>query len=519
MEPNEILAANINDLQNGEMKEITSGDTKIILAKVDDQFYAVGGICPHVKAPLAKGALCGHRLYCPWHHSSFNITSGQLLDPPALDGLPRYAVRVAGEDVYIQLSPLQQEEDPTKQPIFADKTFVIIGGGAAGMMAAQTLRNNSFGGKLLMITKEATPPYDRTMLSKKFLSGKMEAEKLPLRNEDFFQQHRIELEKEKEVKSVDPLEKKILFTDGNALSYDSLLIATGGEPNNLQLQGADLPNVYTLRSKQDAETILEKAKASKKACIIGSSFIGLETAASLTALGLEVTVIAKEGVPFEKNFGKEIGNWFLKLHAEKGVFIKNNAEVESINGMDQAEAVLLKSGERIDTDFVIVGIGVHPKTDFLPEQCVAEKDKSVKVDYQLKVTDNLFAAGDIARFPDAKTGELIRVEHWRLAQQQGELAALNMLGQGKSISDIVPFFWTNQFDQRLSYVGHAKEWDEIVFDGNVDDKKFLAFYVKGGKVQAVASMGRDVESDKIEDTMRKSKTLFTVAELKSYLVD
>jgi apoptosis-inducing factor 3 len=513
MATNEIFAAKKDELKNGELKEITVGENKIALAKADDQFFAVDGICPHLKAPLAKGALCGHLLYCPWHHSAFDITNGDLQEPPALDCLATYAVRIQDEDVYVATTP-KEKVPANANTLLPDKTFVIVGGGAAGLVAALTLRQEGFGGKLVMITKEDTPPYDRTMLSKKFLSGKMEKEKLPLRKEDFLEKYNIELLKDKEVKTLDAATKTIHFTDGSMLLYDAALVATGGEPNELKLLGAHLPNVFTLRSERDGERILEMAKAAKKACIIGSSFIGLETAASLKTLGLDVTVIARESVPFEKNFGKEIGEYFLKLHTEKGVIVKTTAEVESIDGNEKAETVTLKSGEKLETDLVIVGIGVHPKTDFLQGVQLNEKDKSVQVNEYLQAAEGLFAAGDIAQFPDVRSGQRTRVEHWRLAQQHGYIAALNMLGKTASVDDIVPFFWTNQFDQRLSYVGHAADWDELVLDGSIADKKFLAFYVKKGKVQAVASMGRDVESNKIEDAMRNSKTLFTREELK-----
>jgi apoptosis-inducing factor 3 len=516
MMENEVFAARIDELQNGQMKEVTVGENKLVLAKVDDRFYAVGGNCPHLKAPLAKGALCGTQLYCPWHHSAFDITTGELQEPPALDCLPTYEVKVQGNEVYVTTISKQKVPN-TNITLFPDKTFVIVGGGAAGLMAAQTLRQEGFDGKLVMITKEALPPYDRTMLSKKFLSGKMEAEKLPLRQEEFFEQHRIDLWTGKEVKTVDATTKTILLEDGSQLNYDKLLVATGGEPNSLQLPGANLENVCLLRSEADAERILEKAKAAKRVCIIGSSFIGLETAASLKTLGLDVTVLVKDAVPFEKIFGREIGQWFLDLHTEKGVTMKTATEVESIAGNAKVEHVVLKNGERIEADLVVVGIGVHPKTDFLQGVELDEKDGSVRVDEHLQAAADVYAAGDIARYPDGRRNEPIRVEHWRLAQQHGYITALNMLGKTCSVDDIVPFFWTNQYDQRLSYVGHAEDWDEVMMDGSVADKKFLAFYLKSGKVQALASMGRDVESNKIEDAMRRRKEAFTIDELKQLI--
>ena len=514
MNKGEFFAAKTSGLRNGEMKEVQSGETKILLAKVDDNFYAVGAVCPHYKAPLIKGALCGTKLYCPWHHSVFDITDGTLLQPPAIDDLPHYKIRIQNDDIFIQL-PEEKKEDNNKTSVANEKTFVILGGGAAGLMAAETLRSKGFGGQLILITKENEAPYDRTALSKKFMSGKQKAEELPLRKDDFFERNNIELEKNKTVTAVHASKKTIQFTDGSSQHYDAILIATGSEAKKLNVQGSHLPNVFTLRSAEDAKRILTEAKKATKVCIIGASFIGMETAASLKTLQLDVTVLAKE-MPFEEKFGKEIGEVFYKMHTEKGVVIKTGAEVKKIEGDNKAEAVILKSGERIETELVIVGIGVHPETDFLQGVTLNEKDRSVMVDEYLQAADNVFAAGDIARFPNVKSSETIRIEHWRLAQQHGRMAALNMLGEKHSVHEIVPFFWTNQFDKRLSYVGHAESWDRIEFDGDIQQQKFLAFYIKDDNVLAVASMNQDEDSDRIEDMMLNKKTL-SVAELKQKL--
>ncbi len=516
MTDNEIFAATTTELQDGQMKEVQAGETKILLAKVDGKYYAVGAVCPHYKAPLVKGALCGTRLYCPWHHSAFDITNGNVCEPPAIDGLPRYKTRIENDQIFVQITEEKTEDINTNLSVTDSRTFIMLGGGAAGLMAVQTLRSEGFNGKLIMITKEDTLPYDRTALSKKFMTGKAKPEELLLRKEDFFEKHKIEIEKNKEVKHVDADSKRIRFFDGSSIQYDTMMIATGGEPNKLTIAGAGLKNVFTLRSAEDAERILETAKNVKKVCIIGASFIGMETAASLQTLGLEVTVIAKESTPFEKNFGVEIGDVFYNMHKEKGVVIKTNAEVEKIEGKNTVEAIVLKNSERIETELVIAGIGVHPRTDFITGVKLNEKDKSVLVDEYLQAAYNLFAAGDIARFPDAKTNQNMRIEHWRLAQQHGRIAAMNMLGKTSSVHDIVPFFWTNQFEKRLSYVGHAEDWDEIVIDGDIQNQKFIAFYVKEGKVLAAASMNRDVESDKIEELMRTQK-LMSVDEIKEKL--
>ncbi len=506
MSDNEFFAAKKEELKEGEKKEIEINDTKILLAKVDGKFYAVGAVCPHYKGPLVKGALCGTKLYCPWHHSAFDITNGKLCEPPSIDGLPTYNIVEKNDDIYIQVRA-KETSYMQNEKLYNEKTFVILGGGAAGLMAAQTLRQQGFGGKLIIITRDSELPYDRTALSKKYLSGKQKEEELLLRKKDFFEANHIEALTNKEVKKADTTNKQLLFSDGSFLSYDTLLIASGSEPRKLDIEGAEKKNVFTLRSEDDAIKLLELAKKVKKVCIIGASFIAMETAASLKTLGLDVTVIAKEKLPFEKNFGEAVGRMFLKMHTEKGIVIKTEAEVEKIEGKDNAEALILKSGKKIETELVIVGIGVQPNTDFIEGITLNDKDKSVLINEYFEAADDCFAAGDIARYKNANTNELIRIEHWRVAQQQGRLAAMNMLHKAHTTREFVPFFWTNQFEKRLSYVGHVESWDQIITDGNVDEQSFLSFYIKDNKVLAVASMNRDADSNKIEDIMLKEGVL------------
>ncbi|MDQ2753278.1 MAG: FAD-dependent oxidoreductase, partial [Bacteroidota bacterium] len=470
MKSTEVFAAKTTDLKDGEMKEITINDTKILLAKTNGRFYAVGATCPHYNAPLIKGALCGTKLYCPWHHSVFDITTGALCEPPALDGLPHYETTIKEDNIYIQFGAKTNDTGNGILKSNNEKTSVVLGGGAAGLMAVQTLRSEGFDGRIVVITKENDLPYDRPALSKKYMSGKEKEEQLPLRKEDFFDKNAIEVERNREVKKVHVKNKSILFADGSLMAYDTLLVATGGEPQTLAVKGAQLPNVFTLRSAADAGKILNQAKKSKCVCIVGASFIAMETAASLKTLGLNVTVIAKEKLPFEKKFGDAIGKMFYNLHTQKGVVIKTEAEVKQIEGTEKAEAVVLQNGERIPTDMVIVGIGVHPNTGFIDGIQLNEKDKSIRVDEHLQAADGLFAAGDIARFTNAKNGgKTNRIEHWRVALQQGRIAALNMMGKPHSMDEVVPFFWTNQFEKRLSYVGHVEDWDDIILDGSVDE--------------------------------------------------
>ncbi|HEU4713025.1 MAG TPA: FAD-dependent oxidoreductase [Pyrinomonadaceae bacterium] len=500
----DVHIANTSDLQPGEMKEFTVGETRILLARVNDGFHAVSANCPHYGAPLAEGALCGTRLVCPWHHAVFNVVNGDLEEPPALDALVSYDVRVEGERVMVSLPEITQERRPVgmvKRDALADpRQFVIIGAGAAGYAAAQTLREEGFRGSVVMITREDRVPYDRPNLSKDYLHGHADPEWMPLRTPEFFSEHDISVVLNKEVSRVDAAAKTITFDSGETMDYDAALVATGGAPVRLNIPGSDLKNVCALRSFADADSIIETAGRSRRCVVVGASFIGMEAAYSLRERGLEVTVVAPSSEPFELTLGREVGAVFRRLHEKHGVRFMLGSIVYGFEGSHNVEAVTLDSGERIETDMVVVGVGVRPATRFL-DGVEMDQAGAVVVDSRLRAADGLYAAGDVVSFPDARTGERVRIEHWRTAQQQGRIAARNMLGHDL-VFDRVPFFWTRQFDSALLYVGHATSWDEIIYQGDVFRHDFLAFYVKDNRVVAVAGMNRDREMAAIEELMR-----------------
>jgi len=500
----DVHLANTSDIQDGEMKEFSVGETRILVARVRDQFHAVSATCPHYGAPLVEGALCGTRVVCPWHHAVFNVVSGDLEEPPALDGLVSYDTRVEGERVIVSVP----DETPDRRtapmaahdPVADSRQFVIIGAGAAGYAAAQTLREEGFRGSVVMITREDRAPYDRPNLSKDYLHGHAEPEWMPLRPEEFFSEHDIQLLLNREVTRVDAHTKTITFAGGETMEYDALLVATGGAPLRLNIPGFDLKNVCVLRSFADADAMIETARRSRSAVVIGSSFIGMEAAYSLRERGLEVTVVAPSKEPFETTLGEEVGAVFRRLHESRGVRFKLGSMVYRFEGSHNVEAVLLDNGEIIKTDMVVVGAGVRPVTQFL-EGVELDQAGGVIVDSHLRAADGLYAAGDIVSFPDPHTGERVRIEHWRTALQQGRAAARNMVGH-ETAFDGVPFFWTRQFDAGLVYVGHAASWDEIIYHGEVSSQDFLAFYVKNDRVLAVAGMNRDREMAAIEELMR-----------------
>lgn len=501
-----IPVAKLSEINDGEMKEVAVDGTKVLLARVGDDCYAVGAHCPHYGAPLVKGVLSGKRVVCPWHHACFDVTTGDLEEPPAFDSLPRFDVTIEKDEIFVRLPevvPDRRTPAMTKRDVFDERTFVILGGGAAGYMAAQTLREDGFAGRLVMITRESRLPYDRPNLSKDYLAGHADPEWMPLRPDDFFEEHAIEVLREKEATSVDAARKTITFSDGESLPYDSLLIATGGIPRRLPFQSEAQKNVFLLRSFSDSDLIIASAEKGKRAIVIGASFIGMETAASLQSRGCEVTVIAPDEVPFQKILGTEIGRIFKDIHERKGVSFRLGASVASFDGSETVEAVLLEGGERLEADLVVVGVGVKPAADFL-QGVELHKDGGVITNKYLEIGDNLYAAGDIAHFPDPRTGEMTRIEHWRTALQQGRTAAHNMAGN-RTAYTAVPFFWTKQFGKSLRYVGHLKNWDKIIFQGDVGKQDFLAFYVKDSRILAVAGMNRDRDMAIWEERIRNNR--------------
>ncbi len=500
--------AKTGDLKNGEMRSFKLDDEhNVLLCRINDKFSALGATCTHYGAPLEKGLLKGDTIICPWHHARFDAKNGDLLEPPAMDALPVFELKIEGESIRINVPdeiPGSRRPDMSKEDSKADKrTFVILGAGASAYFAAQAMRENGFQGKIIMVTRENRKPYDRPNLSKDYLAGSAEPEWMPLRADEFFDEYGIEIKESVSIEGVDFKEKLVSLGNNDNLKYDKLLIATGGIPNQLNVKGSDLKNIFYLRSFDDADHIIASIKNSKNAVVVGASFISMETAHSLIDRKIDVTVIAHGEVPFERNFGKEIGKLFKKEHEKNGVVFKLKANIKEFRGTGNVESVLLESGEEIKTDIVVIGIGVKPATDFLDHAELME-DKSLKTDNFMKVREDVYASGDIASFPDFRTGNNIRIEHWRLAQQLGRTAGANMAGKEREFRD-VPFFWTVQAGLTLRYVGFVKNWDEIIIDGNIANKKFIAYYIKNNVVMAAAGINRDKEMDGIHLLMKEQK--------------
>jgi len=488
MPKHEHHVAMLADIPDAGMRAVTVDGTDILLLRHGDMIVAIGATCPHAGGPLAEGVRHGDRIICPWHKASFCIPTGALADPPAVDPLPRYAVRVVGERVLLTL-PSQPQRWP--QMASDARCFVIVGAGAAGALAAQTLRQEGFGGRIVMMDDKNKVPYDRTVLSKSFLSGSGGGEKSPLQSESFYLQHQIE-RRAATVTELDARDRRIACADGSSLRYDTALLATGGVPRRPSLPGGDLGNVFVLRSRADADALLAQAERSEHAAVLGAGFIGLEVAASLRERGLQVTVVGRENAPLEKRLGATVGNAFAALHRRQKVAFRLGCTVAALEGGPDVRGVRLGNGDFIAADLVVMGFGVTPATGFI-RGVTLNDDGGVPVDAHLRAADGLYAAGDIASFPLRGDGAAIRVEHWRVAEQQGRIAAMNMLGRSVRY-DAVPVFWTIQYMRTLDYIGHATSWDEIVVHGDLEEGKFLAYYVKDGVVAAAAGMDRDKDT-------------------------
>ncbi|EJN26391.1 NAD(P)H-nitrite reductase [Pseudomonas sp. GM79] len=488
--------ARFADVPQDRGLEVRIDKTKIVLLRLGDQLRAYQGKCPHAGAPLAKGALCEGRLICPWHKAAYRLEDGALCEPPSLDSLRRYPLEIRDDEVWVDDQPMPTASTP---PADDKRTFVIIGAGAAGTACAAALREKGFGGRVLLIDREPEAGYDRTVLSKFVIAGEMPPDEVPpLRDENFYQEQRIE-RINSDVMGLDAANRTLRLADGQSLSYDAAVIATGGIPKTLSLPGADLPQVFVLRSKAQAQRILTSAKPGQRAVIVGDSFIALESASSLRQYGLDVTVLARHAIPFEAHFGDAVGKAIRALHEANGVVFHTNGEAARIEGAGKVEAVLLDNGLRLPADLVLVGIGVTPATAPFAD-LPKEKDLSLKVDGGMRVTDGIWAVGDIATFP--LNGQPKRIEHWRLAQQQARIAAANMLGGDERYLD-VPYFWTWHFGKNYDYLGHAQAWDEVEFKGDPDHPPFIGLFGKNGVVAAAVACDEERAMAMLAERMKQ----------------
>lgn len=488
----EERVAGVGDLADGQMMTVLAGGKKTLLARVDGRFFATAARCPHWGAPLSEGLLHGSHLLCPWHAAIFDVCSGGLLEPPALDGIRAFRVRVDGDDVYVdrEEEPLHAGATPEScsEAVPDARTFVIVGAGGAAVAAAEGLRQECFAGRIVMISPEDRWPYDRPNLSKDFLAGELEAKWLSLRAPAFYEEHAIERIVGR-VTELDVVSRTITLDDGSTLAPDGVLIASGAQPRRLDVPGAELPGVFTLRSQDDAEVLAAAARHGRHAVVVGASFIGMEAAASLVRRGLDVTVVGPGAVPFEHALGTVVGEVVRARHAENGTRFALGRGVARFVGDTSVRGVELDDGTRLGADLVIVGIGVQPATGYV-RGVQRDRDGGLRVDEQLRVAPGVWAAGDVARYREPHTGRDVRSEHWRLAEQHGRAAASSMAGRSQPFTG-VPFFWTQHFDLRIGYAGVGQGWEEVVVVGDASARDFTAFYVADGRLLAACGTQSD----------------------------
>ena len=487
----------LDQLADGKMLVGHVGGEDVLLVRRGQDIFAVGAHCTHYHGPLVDGLVVGDTVRCPWHHACFDLRTGEALEAPALSPIACWLVELRDGKIWVS----EKREQPRPKPRgkaagSAPEKIVIIGGGAAGFAAAEMLRREHYQGSIAMLSSDDALPYDRPNLSKDYLAGSAPFDYVPLRQESFYLENNIETRLGQAVFDIDIRAHEVALTGGDKVPYDRLLLATGAEPIRLSIPGADQPHVRTLRSLADCQALIEYAKSARRVVVIGASFIGLEVTAALRARELEVHVVAPEKRPMERILGPQMGDFVRSLHEEHGVHFHLEETVTAIDG----KRVKLKGGDTLDADLVVVGIGVRPRLE-LAEKAGLKTERGVVVDQYLQASEpDIYAAGDIARWPDPHCREDIRVEHWVVAERQGQAAALNMLGFGAPFT-AVPFFWSQHYDVPINYVGHAEKWDEIVIDGDIPSKDCLLRFKRDGRVLAVASIFRDVESLQAEVMM------------------
>jgi NADPH-dependent 2,4-dienoyl-CoA reductase/sulfur reductase-like enzyme/nitrite reductase/ring-hydroxylating ferredoxin subunit len=490
----------LDQLADGEMIVGHVGGEEVLLVRRGREIFAVGAHCTHYHGPLADGLVVSETVRCPWHHACFDLRTGEAVEAPALSPIACWTVEQHDGKIRVTGKREQPPPKPRGKPAGSSpERIVIIGGGAAGFAAAEMLRRERYQDGIVMLSSDTALPYDRPNLSKDYLAGSAPFDYVPLRQESFYRENNVETRMGQTVSEIDISAREVILAGGDKIPYDRLLLATGAEPVRLSIPGANQPHVRTLRSLADCDAIIKYAKTARRAVVIGASFIGLEVAAALRTRGIEVHVVAPEQRPMERILGPQMGDFVRTLHEEHGVVFHLNDTAIAIDG----KRVKLKGDDTLEADLVVVGIGVRPRLE-LVEKVGLKSDRGVLVNQYLETSAlGIYAAGDIARWPDPHCGDNIRVEHWVVAERQGQAAALNMLGYGAPFTT-VPFFWSQHYDVPINYVGHAEKWDEITIDGEIPSKDWLLKFKQGGRVLAVASIFRDVASLQAEVMMERA---------------
>jgi NADPH-dependent 2,4-dienoyl-CoA reductase/sulfur reductase-like enzyme len=355
------------------------------------------------------------------------------------------------------------------------------------------LRREGYSGPVTLVSADDSPPYDRPNVSKDYLAGTAPEAWMPLRDARYYAAREINLILNARVMSIDATRRAVSLANGRQIEYGALLLATGADPIHLPIPATEGSRIYCLRTLSDARAIIAAAVEAKTVVVVGASFIGLEAAASLRTRGIEVHVVGLEEVPLERVLGRGVGTFLRGLHESRGVTFHLKNSVSRVDGRQ----VTLSDGKTLDADFVLLGVGVRPSIA-LAEQAGLAVDRGVTVDEFLETSaPGVFAAGDIARWPDVRSGDRIRVEHWAVAQRQGQVAARNIRGRRQPFT-AVPFFWSQHYELAINYVGHAESFDSAVIDGSLDSHDCEISYLRGGRILAAATISRDLRNLQLE---------------------
>ncbi len=501
--PNLALGIALDDIADGDCLVGHVDKEEVLLVRRGGEFFAVDARCTHYHGPLVEGILVAETIRCPWHHACFDLRTGEALRPPALSPIGCWVVHQSDGKVFVMEKRARTKSKPRKMTGKKEpKKIVVVGGGAAGFVAVEMLRREQYHGEIVMVSADSAPPVDRPTLSKDYLAGSAPEDWVPLRTASFYSKNDIELRLNTNVVEISTGVQEITIADGSTLNYDRLLLATGAEPRRLSIPGLDPSHICTLRTLEDCRAIIKWTETARRVVIIGASFIGLEVAAALRLRDLEVHVVAPDKRPMERILGPQMGDFIRSLHEDHGVVFHLDDTVGSVDGRQ----IKLRSGGSFNADFVVAGIGVQPRTE-LAERSGLLVDRGVVANAFLESSaPNVFVAGDIARWPDSCSGENIRVEHWVIAQRQGQTAARNMLGHREKFAAI-PFFWSQHYDVSVNYVGHALKWDELAIEGDIASKDCLLRFKDRGVTRAVASIFRDVANLEAELAMENGSVV------------
>ena len=493
--------AKVQDIQEGKALAVEVDGEKILLTRHKGKICACGNSCPHYGADLSDGWIEDGHVVCPWHYAQFDLESGRRQEPPSLDDLPTWETRIEGENIFLGAKIGPEISMPAGKD---SRRFLIVGGGAAGEAAAETLRREGFAGEIVLFSSDSQAPYDRPALSKELLSGAGKKEWLPLRSKEFYETLAIELRLESRVMHLDPKAIILEMEDGSRESGNMVLLASGSRPRTIPLPGFEGENCHLLRSLDEAEKLVAALEGVKHVALIGAGFIALEAASSLRARGIEVDIVAPESVPMERVFGREVGERIQAIHSAEGVRFHLQHRPKEVLRNGGIEGLLLENGEKIKTDLILMAVGVEPAIDYLEGSGLTENG-AVRVNERFETAEpGVFAAGDIALFP--APGGKTRIEHWITAQKEAIHAAKAMLGSREAFNE-VPVFWTKQYTYSFKYVGYLGNFDHTVLHGDLQKDSWITGYYRNGALIGAATLGRGGDLLKVREQLRRGTNI------------